>query len=329
MKFLNKLFFLILISFFICSNNAFAWTVSPVRFEIKAERGKEYTLSFTVLNESQLFQKRFKVGVDDWVLDERSNFIVKGISQIPIDTKYSASSWVKVTPTQFVTPPGASRRIRFTLKIPNDIPDGGYHTGIFVGEENIEKPPKGTRVVHIKQNTFIGVVVYVKIGQETESVKLTNIKAEETFTKNGFATVTILPEFNNLGNIHSRGILKLKVKPLSTDLMRKIKVKSEDGKTEENFDPDSIQKEIVIEDVVVLRDSMILYPITIPQPIPFNTEWDFELKADFGKKVPLLVGKKHFKVTEVEPQIQENPRKKASPAKSPEETPHTSTSPKN
>lgn len=293
--------------------SAYAWTVSPVRFEIKGEKGKEYTLSFTVLNESQLFQKRFKVVADDWILDDRSNFVVRSISKEPITNNYSATSWVKVTPTQFVIPPGASRKVRFTVTIPQDLPsDGTYCTGIFVGEENIEKPPKGKKVVNIQQHTFIGVVAYITIGQEKESVTLTNITGEAQPVGSGLSSVAVLPFFENTGNVHSRGLLKLKLTP--TTPLKPMKIKSPDGKKEEDYDPETIQKEILVEDVVILRESKLAYPITIPQFIPQGSEWDFELKADFGKKVPLLVGKKHFKVPIITPSPEpEKPSPKSSP----------------
>ena len=153
MRKVQTILFILLLSInFIFALRVDAWTVSPVRFEIKAQKGKEYTLTFAVLNESQLYQKRFEIQTDDWTIDKNNNFLRKAFNK-EVSNPYSAISWVRVTPQQFVLPPGETKNIRFTVTVPTDLPEtGDYSLGIFVGEKNIEKPPKGEKVVHIKQD---------------------------------------------------------------------------------------------------------------------------------------------------------------------------------
>jgi hypothetical protein len=275
---------LILLTSNLCS---FAWTVNPVRFEVKAERGKEYTLSFTVLNESQISQKRLKIFIDDWGLDNRNNFIIKSFAMDSYDKSYSAADWVKVTPAQLVLPPGATRKVRFTLTIPADLPADGEHTlGIFVKEESIEKPPKGLRTVLIKQNSIIAVVVYVSIGQEKLNVSLDNLTVESNkSSEKGLSQVVILPHLHNAGNNHTRGKISLMLTPSESAANEKLKDKIKE-----------VERDIVIEDVVILRESKVEYPITLPQYLPVGSDWLVELKSDFGKKLPLISAKKRFTV---------------------------------
>ena len=215
----------ILISFvlvLIFSNPSFAWTVSPVRFDIKANKGKEYTLTFAVLNESQLYQKRFEIQLDDWTINKNNDFLRRAFSK-EVNNKYSATSWIKVTPQQFVVPPGETKTIRFTIKIPTTLPsDGDYTVGIFVGEKNIEKPPKGEKIVHIKQDTFIGVVVYVKIGEEKPDIALKDLKVESKPVTKELSKVTVSPVYENKGNIYSRGQVLVKIEPAQKQTKIKI-----------------------------------------------------------------------------------------------------------
>lgn len=313
MKNKNLKIFISLITLFLftCNLYSFAWTVNPVRFEVKAEKGKEYTLSFTVLNESQLAQRRLKIFTDDWGLDKRNSFIIKSLSMGLYETPHSAVDWIKVTPTQFVLPPGASRKVRFTLTVPANLPaDGDYTTGIFVQEENIEKPPKGLRTVFIKQSSIIAVVVYVSVGQEKITVSLDNLTAESNGSpEKGFSQVTVLPHFNNTGNIHTRGKISLKLIPTESEKNIKLKDKIE-----------PIDKEIFTEDVVILRESMVEYPIVLPQYLPVGSEWSVEMKSDFGKKIPLLVGKKKFTV--IDPNAPSpSPSSSPAPVKAPSKKP--------
>ncbi len=275
-KFISRIFFSILIVFIQCSN-AFAWTVAPVRFEVKGEKGKEYTLTFSVLNESQLYQKRFEIQTDDWIIDSKNNFLRKAFNK-EVNNKYSASSWIKVTPQQFVVPPGETKNIRFTITVPNEIiSDGEYSTGIFVGEKNIEKPQKGEKVVHIKQDTFIGVVVYIRVGEEKHNIALKNLEINTKSLKDGLSKVTVIPKFECSGNVHSRAKLLVKMEPVSNQ-------------------PENDKKEFNAGELVVLRESEVEYPIDIPEPLKDGSEWKFTVKADFDKDSPILVGTKKYKI---------------------------------
>ncbi len=277
--------FLILLFIILFQNlPALAWTVSPVRFEVKGEKGKEYTLTFSVLNESQLYQKRFEIQTDDWIINKNNEFLRKAFTK-GLENKYSGTSWIKVTPTQFVVPPGETRNIRFTISVPNDVPiDGDYTAGIFVGEKNIEKPPKGEKIVHIKQDTFIGVIVYVKLGEEKHSVILKNLQIESKPVAMGLNKVTVLPTYESKGNTHERGQIQIKFEPLS-----KIDVESS-----------HLGDSLNAGEVVILRESEVTYPFDFPEPLPANSEWKITVKTDFGHSVPVLVGTKTYKVPLIE-----------------------------
>lgn len=256
--------------------SASAWTVAPVRFELKGEKGKEYTLTFSVLNESQLYQKRFEIQTDDWTINSKNDFLRKAFNK-EVNNKYSATSWIKVTPQQFVIPPGETKNIRFTIRVPNDLlSDGEYSTGIFVGEKNIEKPRKGEKVVHIKQDTFIGVIVYIKIGKERHEITLKDMKIDTKSIKGGLNRLTVIPRFECKGNVHSRAKLSVKLESISNPLEI---------------------KEFNAGELVVLRESEVQYPIDIPESLPEGTEWKLTVKADFeDKESPVLVGTKKYKI---------------------------------
>ena len=287
--------FVSLIIIFLQNIPSLAWTVAPVRFEVKAEKGKEYTLTFSVLNESQLHEKRFEIQLDDWIIDKKNDFLRKAYNK-GIENKYSATSWIKVTPMQFVIPPGQTKNVRFTVTVPNDAPlNGEYSTGIFVGEKNIEKPPKGEKIVHIKQDTFIGVVVYVRIGEGKSSVVLKDLKVDTKPIAKGLNKIILLPVYESHGNVHSRGTIQIKVEPISNSGVK-------------------VPKNVDGGEVVVLRETEVAFPVDIPVPLPANSEWKFVVNADFGGDTPILVGTKKYKVPFIE-----MPQEKNEPARQEQE----------
>lgn len=287
MKECFKSFYICLFLIFLQNISVLAWTVSPVRFEIKGEKGKEYTLTFSVLNESQLYQKRFEIQTDDWIIDKNNNFLRKAFSK-GVDNKYSATSWVKVTPLQFTVPPGMTKKIRFTISLPKDLPSSGeYTTGIFVGEQNIEKPPKGEKVVHIKQDTFIGVVVYVSIGEEKRDVVLKDLKVNIRSVGKNSNKVILVPTFVNQGNVHARAEIEVKSEPVSMLEVEGVP-ESKDKK---------LLKEYKAGEIVVLRESEVSYAIEVPEPLPEGSEWRFIVSADFGGLSPTLIGTKKYLIS--------------------------------
>ena len=291
MRKVQTILFILLLSInFIFALRVDAWTVSPVRFEIKAQKGKEYTLTFAVLNESQLYQKRFEVQTDDWTINKKNDFLRKAFST-EVNNKYSATSWIKVTPQQFVVPPGETKNIRFTVSVPKDLQgDGEYSTGIFVGEKNIEKPPKGEKIVHIKQDTFIGVIVYVRLGAEKQNVVLKDLKIETKPAGKDLAKIILLPGYENHGNIHSRAQITVKMEPLS-------EVKEE-------------PKEFAAGELVVLRESELTFPVDVPTPLMSGSEWKFTVSADFGGDIPVLVGTKKYKIPRMEIPVEKKEEQK-------------------
>ena len=131
-------------------------------------------------------------------------------------------------------------------------------------------------MVHIKQDTFIGVIVYVKIGEEKHEVILKDMKVSTKPTKEDLSRLTVIPIFECKGNIHSRAKLSVKLESSSNP---------------------SEAKEFDAGELVVLRESEIQYPIDIPEPLPKGTEWKLTVKADFeDEDSPVLVGTKKYKI---------------------------------
>lgn len=293
-----NLLLVLAISLFIFSLPSKAWTVSPVRYEIEAEKGKEYTLAFSVLNENQFRSVRFQTQVKDWGLSGDNVFYTEEEKGRP-DVKQSAKDWVRVSPKQFVVGPGAVKKIRFTLKIPEDLPvDGDYTTGIFVGEKTIDKKPEGETTVQIKQNAYIGVVLYITVGKKNEKVVLKGIDFKSRPVAEGLNEVSVVPTFENQGNVHSRAMIRLKLEPISyPDVDDKNASK---GKKKQILPLSKIKKVLKDIELVVLRESTISYSHPLPQYLPAGSEWKIEVLADFGKKIPVLIGRKKYKVPYLE-----------------------------
>lgn len=317
-KTISTILILILTQIF-CIIPSFAWTVSPVRFEIDAEKGKEYTFAFSVLNENQLREIRFDTMAEDWIIGAGNAFTVLNESNRAQNPNLkSAASWIKITPQQFVIAPGQVRKVRFTVKVPDDATlSGDYTTTILVGEKNIEKPPKGERQVFIKQTAVVAVIIYISIGEKTKEVSLKGIDFTSRSLGGEANEVTIIPSYENKGNSHGRGKLTLKMKPLFYPEIMNENLPENAVKL---LPEGELKKELDAGEVVVLRESSRSNPIPIEQPLPTGSEWEFELIGDFGKNHPLVIGKKTYKipVPEVKPAIKQedkNETKKVQPVK--------------
>src|SRR5215510_1544010 len=96
--------------------------VSPVRTHVTLHAGDEYTNSVRVQN-SGLEPIRLRSYLEDWTLDEAGTPIFK-----PAGTeRRTASLWIEAAPSDFLLEPGETKFVRFTAKVPENTPDGGYY----------------------------------------------------------------------------------------------------------------------------------------------------------------------------------------------------------
>jgi hypothetical protein len=92
------------------------------------------------------------------------------------DSRYSASSWLRIAPPEQVIDPGKDATVRFSLTVPGDAEAAGYRTAILfeVGLASGEPVARG-RSVQVKGR--IGTLIYVNLGEPAAALELTDLRA--------------------------------------------------------------------------------------------------------------------------------------------------------
>mgnify|MGYP006193029771 FL=1 len=99
-----------------------------------------------------------------------------------------AADMVKYAPRRIVLPPGASQQIRLLLRRPRDLAAGEYRSHLWIQpeEEAVEfAPVEATEkpTVQIKMLTGLTLPVFVRAGNLTAEVALSNLKATRAGNK--------------------------------------------------------------------------------------------------------------------------------------------------
>ncbi len=117
-----------------------------------------------------------------------------------LNNKYSASSWIGVSPGYFTIQPHQKQELNYYLQVPQDAKPGGHYAAVIF--EPIDKTaPKGSGASTV---TKVGTLFYVGVkGDIKENAKVT------AFTTNGFSEygpIKILTQIKNMGDLHIKPI---------------------------------------------------------------------------------------------------------------------------
>lgn len=166
--------------------SAFALTISPTRFEVgRADAGR--TQRVRVVNGgkaplSVTVRKQDFTGAKD------------GTMAFHARARYSASHWVKVSPTHLVVAPGATRTVTASISMPTDAEPGDHQVAL------VFSVPAARAAPNIRINRGIAIPVYVTVpGPITGSLSLSDLRGP------GFATggnVKLSAELHNTGSVH-------------------------------------------------------------------------------------------------------------------------------
>ena len=148
--------------------------VSPLRIELKAAPGGTTTQSITVSNTGK-DPVRVRSTVSDWHLsrDGSPQFV-----EAP-DSRYSATSWVRVAPPEIVVPAGNEVIVRFTLAVPADVSPAGYRTGILF-EFLPADGPAVAKAREVVVRSRIATLIYANVGEPPAAVELTDLQPRAT-----------------------------------------------------------------------------------------------------------------------------------------------------
>jgi hypothetical protein len=149
--------------------------VSPIRIEVRAEPGNESTHSVQVQN-SGTESIRLKAYVEDWELNAEGTPLFRTAGTLV----RSASTWIEAAPRDFLLEPGQTEFVRFTLRVPAGVVDGGYWCGLLLESVPLHYEEADARRMLVKGR--VATMVYVTVG---DPVRSGEIAALSTITREG------------------------------------------------------------------------------------------------------------------------------------------------
>lgn len=172
------------------------FTVAPPRYELLEKPGNNKTVIFTVENKSDN-SLHIRVSLSDWSMDSTGEVVFH-----PSGTfSNSSSEWVYINPMEFDIDGNASRDIRITLSVPEDV-FGEYRSmAMFKSTPSVNNPGD-----MVQFSTRIGAALYTQI---VGTVSL-NGSIEDIVFNNASQFINV--KYLNTGNAHHRADIKIIIK---------------------------------------------------------------------------------------------------------------------
>lgn len=102
-------------------------SLAPMRVDVQhLKPGDSHTGFATVSNSSERPQ-HMVIRAADWLLNNQA---LPEYSEPGTWPAYSCSAWIVANPTEFDLAPGRSQRVRFTLSVPGQVSERGYHCAL-------------------------------------------------------------------------------------------------------------------------------------------------------------------------------------------------------
>ena len=209
-------------------------SVSPIRVEHLVKQGEKGTDMISVTNDGT-DPTRLKVTIEDWKLTREGNPAFMKVGGNP----YSCAEWIRINPVDFRIAPGQTREVRYTVTVPPEVQDGGYHAAIIF--ETVPDVTPGERAKRVYLKGRIVTIVYEVVGKPPVVGHATVLEVEPK--KQGVDFVLTL---QNTGKVHYRTKGTITVK---------------DGSDQKVF-------EVAVPDAPVLPDSEREIKIPYDKPIP-------------------------------------------------------------
>ena len=142
--------------------------VSPIRVQVRVNAGDEYTNALRVLNSGQE-PIRLRAYVEDWTLDEVGTPVFRTAGT---ETR-SASIWMEAAPADFLLEPGETKFVRFTARVPDGIPDGGYHSSLLLESLPLDRTQEGVMRMFVQGR--VACMIYVTVGNPRRAAEITSL----------------------------------------------------------------------------------------------------------------------------------------------------------
>lgn len=184
------------------AQSAYGVTAIPPRLEFTVSPGKAITQQLKVRNESTV-EKTIDTSVKDYIVTDDKGTPIQVDEQV--NNRWSAASWVQVSPTRLRLRPGETKSVMVTIIAPDDaLPGGHYAMVIHTAANDSTLNQTGAAV-----EANVGTLLYITVpGAVTEDARITrfNVPAFSEFGPIDFKTT--IANFSDI-HIAPQGIISI------------------------------------------------------------------------------------------------------------------------
>ena len=180
------------------------FTVTPMTQSFNLEPGKTYEGSITIANPAAATENfEYEVNLAPYGVsgtDYKADFMTDA-------NRTQLAKWVTVENPKGSLAPNETVKIKFTIKVPENVPAGGQYAALMVGSANNNKGKGNVSVSNVYE---MASLLYAEVAGET-------VRGGEILDNNVPDFVTQLPirataSFKNEGNVHETAKISLIVK---------------------------------------------------------------------------------------------------------------------
>ena len=160
--------------------------VSPAKYELQTQPGKQETFPITVRNTSDS-PVHIVASLSDYVLGPTGNYAFGPPGKSP----FSLSKTITINPREFDLEPGSFTQVRFSVEVPSNAA-GEYSNLVFFTTRPPRKGVGLSIVERIASKIYVMIPESTRIGGEIDDVKAQSLGDGQHY----------LVDFHNTGNAH-------------------------------------------------------------------------------------------------------------------------------
>jgi len=176
--------------------------VAPARQQTALDAGGKESLIIKFFNESNVPISGIIKAVDFIVQGNDGKPILLENFNVPVTSRYSASTWIKLPYERATIPPGTVLKVQFDVSVPKDALPGGRYVAIYFEQTGYDL---GTTITTLQQGEssvsprivgLLNIKVNGPISEKSSVLKFTAPLFSE------FGPITTTTEIYNSGNYH-------------------------------------------------------------------------------------------------------------------------------
>lgn len=148
----------------------------------------------------------FSASVKDFIVDDTlgtPTILPDGV----LSNKYSAASWIAVTPDTFTLAPGKTQILNYYIQIPGDARPGGHYAAIVYAPQEL----LGVKGTGAGVETHLGTLFYAAVdGDIVENASVKEFKADSSFKEYGPVELTTMIVNYSDSHIRPKGTVDIK-----------------------------------------------------------------------------------------------------------------------